>query len=216
MGGRLWFKWGRKGAGGEGRVLAPPGAHTCALPEDTHWWKQWAAVSTQSSAIREPPHTCSPFSLRLTCHGHWPSWASCPDTMRPVIRGRPHTAGGVHGPVIGGPLWAPRALQTRPHLSLPLMGWHLVSSSWAPRGGILCKNSCWRAGLGDPGWGDRAAELREVGAGGLDGLSRRGRNREVVGRWPRAPGRVCSTLCATSSAPAWWRRCRCSSLGVSD
>ena len=64
-------------------------------PKPAHFGKQWAAESTQSAAMMEPPHTCPLLPCWMsTCHGHAPSTASLPPTMRfsHNAGAQPHTA----------------------------------------------------------------------------------------------------------------------------
>ena len=51
---------------------------------------QWAAVTTQSGLIRDPPQMCRPFTLREICHGHEWGWASTPPTTRAPAGREPH------------------------------------------------------------------------------------------------------------------------------
>lgn len=39
-------------------------------PERTHFWKQWAAESTQKASMRVAPQMWRPRYNRLACHGH--------------------------------------------------------------------------------------------------------------------------------------------------
>lgn len=72
--------WGGGGRGGEGAG-------------GTYLEKQCAAVRTHRSVMRLPPQKWLPFRWMLTCHGHSPSKASCPPTIRFSILGRPQTRG---------------------------------------------------------------------------------------------------------------------------
>lgn len=66
----------------------------------THLEKQCAAVRTHRSVMRLPPQKWLPFRWMLTCHGHSPSKASFPPTIRFSIRGCPqtreHSQGSAH------------------------------------------------------------------------------------------------------------------------
>ena len=44
---------------------------------------QWAAVTTQSGLIRDPPHPGRPFAFNSTCHGQAPSGAVVPAITLP-------------------------------------------------------------------------------------------------------------------------------------
>lgn len=48
----------------------------------SHLLKQWAAVRTHWSLMREPPQKWLPLRCRLTCHGQSPAAALLPPTIR--------------------------------------------------------------------------------------------------------------------------------------
>lgn len=68
-----------------------PGPHLRPPPSDLG--KQCAAVSTHCGAMSEPPHTCSPRCWMLACHGHCPTRASRPPTIRLDTWGCPQAEG---------------------------------------------------------------------------------------------------------------------------
>lgn len=51
--------------------MAAPGSPGHGHRGHTHPWMQWAAVTTQLSSMRAPPHMCSFSSRRLTSQGQW-------------------------------------------------------------------------------------------------------------------------------------------------
>lgn len=51
---------------------------------------QWAAVSTQSLLIRDPPQRETPKELRLTCQGQLPGEAVVPPTILLFVTATPH------------------------------------------------------------------------------------------------------------------------------
>lgn len=86
----------RDGGGAADRAAGPPPlarAPRRAPPQPADLGKQCAAVSTHWGAMSEPPHTCAPRCWMLACHGHCPSRASRPPTIRLDTWGCPQAAG---------------------------------------------------------------------------------------------------------------------------
>jgi len=44
----------------------------------TNLLKQWAADTTKSGEMSDPPQAWPPLKRRLTCQGHWPSLEAVP------------------------------------------------------------------------------------------------------------------------------------------
>lgn len=56
---------------------------------ESGWMKQWAADSSHLLEMIEAPQTCPlVWKCRLTCHGHSPTSAFCPPTIRLCLYGR--------------------------------------------------------------------------------------------------------------------------------